>query len=441
LRFDGAQGRFGVRWLTSFANAAGDRPIVSRLEVSVFNLDIGSRTEVDGRTCILTKLGLSGHAVYGPYQHLDPGHYAVEFNLEAAEDQQLDRDDICATVDVVSGFGRRSHAREDVSLSRLREGPVRIHLAFEAKAPDTFEFRVATNGLVPLLIDDYCRLLSLNGTASDCDALFDASRFPDPRMGPKPAFFLDHLSILRRFHENDAGVKIVDGDVIVTIDGISFYARVPDDLRFVDEIFFRSTYNFFQEKDCCVIDIGMNIGLVSMTFARKDFVKTVYSFEPFKGTYDRARANLSLNQEIAAKISAHNFGLADADEDKTVLIYNETDSGAFSIRGSDRGTPATISVRNAATVLGPIIEAAKAQGLRIIAKVDCEGSEFPIFATLEQHGLLAEISAFMVEWHRGNWGKTQHDLIAPLLMHDFTVFDLTGKTGNGFFYAVKGLPA
>ena len=93
-------------------------------------------------------------------------------------------------------------------------------------------------------------------------------------------------------------MNIVDGDVVVTIEGISFYARIPDDLRFVDEIFFRSTYNFLIEKDCCVIDIGMNIGLVAMTFARKDFVKQVHSFEPFKGTYSRARANLSLNPKI-----------------------------------------------------------------------------------------------------------------------------------------------
>ena len=235
-------------------------------------------------------------------------------------------------------------------------------------------------------------------------------------------------------------MKIVNDDVIVTIDGISFYARVPDDLRFVDEIFFRRIYNFSLKNDCYIIDIGMNIGLATMTFAQKDFVRKVHSFEPFKGTYSRAHANLSLNPEIAAKVSAHNVGLADADEDKTVLIYDESDSGAFSIRGSVSGTPAAISVRNAATVLGPIIEAAKANGLSIIAKVDCEGAEFPIFESLERHGLLAEITAFMVEWHRGSWGKTQRDLIAPLLKHGFTIFDLTGKTGNGFFYAVKGLP-
>jgi FkbM family methyltransferase len=403
----------------------------------VLNLKIGSRKEVAGRTCILTNPGLRGHAVYGPYQSLDPGRYAVEFNLEAAEGVQIGQDGICAAVDIASGFGRTIHARQDVPLSRLREGPARIRLTFETDHSATFEFRVATSGLAPLLIDDYCRVLPLDSENVDSGAIFDESSFPEP--GPaQPAFFLNHLPILRRLYESGAGVRVVDGNVIVTIDGISFHARIPDDLRFVNEIFFRSTYNFLVEKDCCVIDIGMNIGLVAMTFARKSFVKQVHSFEPFKDTYSRAQANLSLNPKLATKISALNFGLAGADEEKTVLIQDESDSGAFSIYGSEKGKPKAITVRNAATILKPIIEDAKAKGLSIVAKVDCEGSEFPIFEILEKQGLLAEISAFMVEWHRGVLGKTQQDLIAPLLAHGFTAFDLSGQTGNGFFYAVKG---
>ena len=113
----------------------------------MINLAIGSRKEIDGRTLILTKPGSHGHAVYGPYQTLEPGRYAVEFNLEAADDKNLDRDGVCATVDVASGFGRTIHARQEISLSRLREGPVRIRLVFEFDASDVFEFRVSTNGL------------------------------------------------------------------------------------------------------------------------------------------------------------------------------------------------------------------------------------------------------------------------------------------------------
>jgi len=402
----------------------------------VLNLEIGSSKVVDGKTCILTRSGAGGHAVYGPYVQLQPGHYVVEFSLAAAEQTASDDDDVCATVDIAADFGRLIFAREEITVSRLRTGPLRITVAFHTNEPHTFEFRVGVSGHLPLLIEEYCPVIPINANA-EYAALLDASHFPDVTVLPKPAIFLEQVADFRRLYENGATIRIVADDVVVTIDGVSFFVRISDDLRFIDEIFFRSTYNFSLARECCVIDIGMNIGLVAMTFARKNEVKEVHSFEPFQGTYRRACANLSLNPEIAGKIIASNFGLADHDEETTVYIHDTSDSGAFSIRGSEVGTPEPISVRDAATVLRPIIENARSAGRDIIAKVDCEGSEFPIFETLEASGLIHQISAFMVEWHRSMDGNTQADLLAPLLRHGFLIFDLTGKTGNGFFYAVR----
>jgi FkbM family methyltransferase len=406
----------------------------------LLNLRVGSATDIDGKTCILTRPGASGHAVYGPYRHLDPGHYVAEFNIAPADGELLDGAEICATVDVAANHGRMILARQEVAMSRLRQGPARIRLPFRAYEPASFEFRVGITGRAALLIDDYCPVVPLDSADADFAALLDDTGFPDPHQMPKPAFFLQNLAHLRRFYENGATVKIVDNAVVVTIDGVSFHARSFDDIRFVDEIFFRSTYNFLLGQDCCVIDIGMNLGLVAMTFASKENVKEVYSFEPFPRTYQRACGNLALNPEIASKITAHNFGLADTDGEVTVLISDHGDSGCLSIRGSDRGTPERISVRNAATVLRPIIDAARSKGQAIIAKVDCEGSEFPIFDTFEKNGFFADISAFMVEWHRVFEGKTQHTLFAPLLRSGFIVFDQSGRTGNGFFYAVRTSP-
>ncbi len=406
----------------------------------MLNLDLGTHIVIDGRTCIHTRADAVGHAVFGPYTDLSPGHFIVEYNLAAADGQNLDRPDICAVVDVAGEHGRIIFAREEIAVSRLAGGPLRIALRFEVTRPGTFEFRVAVSGAASLVIDDYCRVLPLPGPDADGTALLDRTRFPGPDIMPKPAFFFENLSTLYRFYENGAIVSVDYDRVVVTIDGISFNAGSIDDVRFVDEIFFRSTYNFSAGRDCCVIDIGMNLGLVAMTFASKPFVREVHSFEPFRGTYERAKANLALNPLLAAKIQSHNFGLADRDEDVDVLIQDDRDSGAMSIRGSGTGRPEPIVVRDAAAVLGPIIARARDRGLDVVAKVDCEGSEFPIFKVLEEHGLLSAITAFMVEWHRGNQGKTQHDLIEPLMRHGFVVFDLSGKIGNGFFYAVRQAP-
>jgi FkbM family methyltransferase len=392
---------------------------------------------MDEKSCIQTQGGLSAHAVFGPYEQLGAGRYAVEFNIKPVNSQQFDDNFICASVDVAAEFGTLIFAKEDIYLAQLRGGNATIRLQFNLSEPHTLEYRVYTTGKVPLIIEEYCRIVKIPDGEADFMALLDATKFPDPNVFPRPAFFLENIPTLRRLYENGVEVKILGNDVILNVAGLSFYARSYDDLRFIDEIFFQSAYNFVLQNDTCVIDIGMNIGLVSMLFASKEVVKEVHSFEPFKSTYNRAIRNLSLNPDLSAKISANNFGLAETDEETTVFIYDESDSGCFSIRGSTSGNPAHIVVRNAATVLQPIIAEAKSKNRDVIAKVDCEGSEFPIFEVLEKNNLLKDISAFMVEWHRGIKEKTQNDLIAPLLKHGFIVFDRSGKTGNGFFYAVR----
>jgi FkbM family methyltransferase len=266
--------------------------------------------------------------------------------------------------------------------------------------------------------------------------LLEQARFPDPNSASMPQLFREHLPSFRDLHENGAVIKVVDGRLIVTL-GVSFYANETDDIILVGELFLKQVYNFVADGDWCAIDIGMNIGLASLLLAAKPFVKEVHAYEPFAGTFERARANLSLNPQIAHKISVYNVGLEDKDEDKTVLIRDDRPSGSFTTTGWRVGAPHVISIRNAATTLRPIIEAAKARGRSVIVKVDCEGSEFPIFATLDAHGLMDDISAFMVEWHRIDWRKTQQDLMAPLLHRGFAVFDLSPRTGNGFFYAVR----
>ena len=293
------------------------------------NPDVGSRAEIHGRACILTRAGAADIAIFGPYETLDPGYYAVEFNLRAVEEQPHDSEDLCAWVDVATDFGKVILAREDVRLSRLRNGPLTIQIPFHNKVTAAFEFRVGATGSVPLLIEENRRVVRMDRANADYAALLNETRFPEATAMPDPAFFLEIQPTLHHLYENGATVKVVGDDIIVTIDNVSFYAREHDDLNFIQEIFLHNTYNFLLQDDCCVIDIGMNIGLVSLLFASKSFVKEVHSFEPFNEIYARARANLGLNPEFAHKIVANNFGLTDKDEDKVVLVREGINSGSF----------------------------------------------------------------------------------------------------------------
>ena len=406
----------------------------------MLNAAVGSLTESSGKQCILTHIGANGHAVYGPYDYLEPGYYAVEFNLSAAEPQQFDSDEICAWVDVAAETGSVILVREDIPLSRLQNGPVRIQIPFHNQVAQVLEFRVGITGCVPLLIEDHRSVVRLEGPDADFTVPLDEARFPEAEAMPNPEFFREIQSHLRFFYTNGATIKAVGNDMVVTIEGVSLYVREQEDLAFLGEIFLLNAYNFLLSEDCCVIDVGMNTGLASLMFASKPFIKEVHSFEPFIATYARAQANLGLNPKLASKIAANNFGLGGKDEDKVVLMPDGMPPGAYSIIGRPEGNPHHIIVKDAATVLKPIIAAAKQSCRPVIVKLDCEGSEYAICETLEQHGLLTEISAFMVEWHWISWQMTHKTLVATLARNGFIAFDLTHKDAKqGIFYAVKNV--
>ena len=116
-------------------------------------------------------------------------------------------------------------------------------------------------------------------------------------------------------------------------------------------------------------------------------VKEIHSFEPFKETFWRGMANIDLNPNLATKIFAHRFALSDKDEERTIRDGNKLRSATMSIRDHPDGRSMTISVRDAATVLGPIIDHAVANGLMVVAKIDCEGSEYEIFELPRKGGI------------------------------------------------------
>ena len=145
---------------------------------------------------------------------------------------------------------------------------------------------------------------------------------------------------------------------------------------------FSNTYNICTVDDICAIDIGMNVGLATLYLARKPNVKEVHSFEPFGETFERGVANIRLNSDLARKISTYNVGLGGKDEELTITLDHDY-SGAFSTRSAHKGRPVQISVRDAATTLGPIIDRAIGKGLKVVAKINCEGSEFEVFVRRE----------------------------------------------------------
>jgi FkbM family methyltransferase len=389
----------------------------------VINEAIGKRVEIDGQVYLETRPDFAGHALYGPYEPLDPGKYVAEFSIKLVEHQYMDGDLICGVMDVAANFGSFILSQAPVCYTQIRDSHS-LRLVFDVnERREDFEFRVFVNSGKRLLIADK----PIVRPAEDEN---HASTLPVT----SSSFFNENIATFAQLFSAGVQVKISGQDVILKDYGVSFFVRCHDDMNFIGEVFIRNTYNIFPPRPACVIDVGMNIGFTSLRLAIRDDVREVHAFEPFKTTFDRASANVALNPQIASKIQMNNFGLSDRDDEVTVQI-DSTDSGSYSVTGSGRGDATRIEIRDAAKVIGPIIQRATAKKLLVIIKVDCEGSEFAVFKSLRAAGLLSKISAFMVEWHLG-WGPPG-DLTEPLVSAGFTVFDISPRSTNGFFYAVK----
>jgi FkbM family methyltransferase len=401
----------------------------------MLNDKVGELRHVNGRKYIETAIGKMGHAVYGPYSDTDPGDYVVEFIISAPIEKKMRGSEVVAKIDVCGGYGTRVYSKKSITASDLRDGTSRFHLQFSLDDRDTIEYRIATLGKISFQANETRRVHRLEPGA-DVKAILDADQFPTT--DGAPAIFSENEAFFRELYDLGLGVSIENGSVVLSKDGVRFHARCRDDTNFISEIFFERAYNISMDRDVCVIDIGMNIGLASMQFASRPRVKEVHAFEPFGSTYERAQANLALNPALAAKISAHNIGLGDRDALETFKIRDTQDSGARSTRNDDAGEiEVQLQMRAAGAVLEPIIAKAEALGRVVLAKIDCEGAEYAVFESLEAAGLLERISIFVMEWHPVIPGKSLPDLLEPLRARGFVIIDRSPLVGQGVFYAVR----
>jgi FkbM family methyltransferase len=406
----------------------------------MFDPKFVTETKINGMTYVVTRKGAPGHAIWGNYVRLEPGRYCVDFDISLHGEIGDPLAKQFGFVDVVADWGRQDIVKAPILAESFANGDRRLRLEFELADRTVVEPRVYVDGVQPLLVGEKPRPVRLSDRREDDDATVAATQFPDVTSPGLPEFFLSNVDRLREMHESRIWVIPHESGVILDVDGIKLHAGVLDDIRDVEHIYISNIYNLFPPRDTCVIDIGMNLGLTTLQFANRPTVKEVHSFEPFVETYQRAVANIGLNPHLASKITAYNFALSDKDEERIVRIESGLPSVVFGLfHDADNGTAMPISIRDSATALGPIIEKAVSRGLKIVAKLNCEGSEYAIFESLENAGLLQLFSAFIVEAHPNFAFKEFADLTRPLLEHDFVVIDRTLRMDgvNGLFYAVR----
>ena len=107
---------------------------------------------------------------------------------------------------------------------------------------------------------------------------------------------------------------------ISSIRGIRVCERYLTDFDIMNEVFIENAYNVNLpiETQVIVMDIGMNIGIVSLYFATQNWCEKVYGYEPFQDTFQQALENFKMNNKLLGKIISQNFGLLDKECSTTV---------------------------------------------------------------------------------------------------------------------------
>ena len=392
---------------------------------------LGVSVTVNGTTSIKTKKGDSGWVLYGPYLELPAGFYQVSFQITPSGfTSDAERREICGFVDVCRDDGTHILSKNAFSAEQL----------INVDVLSIFEFRVFSTGVVGLVVQSN-RFLTVD--QGYFDAAVSSKKFLSSLISKSltyNVFFIQNILHFESLADRGALITPVNHVVVVDLFGIKINVQNLEDFQIINEILLHNEYNFAINRNVCVIDVGMNVGLASLYFANLSYVREVHAFEPFKAPFDRALANFALNPNLSKKIMAYNFGIGNQNTNVDVL-YSDQETISVSTRGASQGLPSSILIRDAGEVLSDVIAEAQAKELKIVVKMDCEGSEFPVFERLIEKNLLSNISVFLIEWHKW-WSvdKTQLDLIKPLLDADFVVFDQTRVTNPhaGSLYAVRG---
>jgi FkbM family methyltransferase len=218
--------------------------------------------------------------------------------------------------------------------------------------------------------------------------------------------------------------------------GINYSLDIHDYQNWLIYFYSESDSSFgtlsYVKKGDIVLDIGGNIGQTALMMAKKlGNTGRIYSFEPWPGTFQQLKKNLSLNPDISNKIQFENVALGAAPDN--LMMYQD----CISNNGGNRMVPQTLATSNGkvAVPVSTIDIFAGQHKLNLIdfIKIDVEGFEFKVLKG-GMETIIKYKPLLFVELDDNNLreqGNNAKELIQLLIQLHYTI--VNAATGSSVF--------
>ena len=145
----------------------------------MFSDRIGTPATLAGREALLVAEGDRGHAVYGPYEHVRPGVFRVDYDLALAGSPAPGGDPVVARIDVTAYDGRVGLAARELRASELGRDPRTFSLTFTLREFRSLEYRVDAAGAAAFLVGNP-RLVRFGPVTDEAPPADPLEETPDP---------------------------------------------------------------------------------------------------------------------------------------------------------------------------------------------------------------------------------------------------------------------
>jgi FkbM family methyltransferase len=200
-------------------------------------------------------------------------------------------------------------------------------------------------------------------------------------------------------------------------------------------------YEVFRDKDYrryiteprrgTLVDIGANIGTVTLDFMTRFPEIRVHAYEPHPATFAMLRANIESNG-LAARVVT--YPEAVGGRSGVLALHAGGPSMQTTAYGAGAAARAREEFRVPMVALDTVIERCVADGPIALVKIDAEGAEAEILEGAHPQAL-KEIPQFVIEYHDGLCPDALSRCERALAGADFRCTTRPARPGQGLLYA------